>query len=410
MKVGFGKSEVIFPPEIFPNPRERYTGVHDAPLVHTLLMEDRERYCFVFMDLVDPGDWGLIRSEIADRTGITGEHILLILSHPLTTPHCMHPEECKTPEELYADALLRSSIKSAVLTSVEKGSERMVEAKAGVGSTACLIHANRLTETAAGYDQALNMEGETDPTIPVIVFRDMEDRLLGVIYTVNTSPAVMENARLSDDSRLVSGDLASCSARILEERFQIHAVYTTGASADQWPILRALSSFEKNGVIITENHMENGYAYLTALSERLADQVGRAAQRIAAAPLTNPLRLNRITMQLPAHKRLPPSEVRTVSRTVSFEEEGTILLNSYVLRLGRTAIIGCQPEICVETAKALKQGSAYQNTVLMEFVNGTADYMASKDLYEKAAPQSKKGCFMPGAAELFVNRMLKELS
>ena len=105
----------------------------------------------------------------------------------------------------------------------------------------------------------------------------------------------------------------------------------------------------------------------------------------------------------------PPPAVRAVTRSVSFEEEGTLLLNSYVLKLGDTVIVGCQPEICVKTARELKAALSPYRVILMEFVNGTADYMASRELYEKAAPQSKKGCFMPGAAELFVKEMAEQI-
>lgn len=79
---------------------------------------------------------------------------------------------------------------------------------------------------------------------------------------------------------------------------------------------------------------------------------------------------------------------------------------------GDIAIVCCKPEVCVKTLQEIRDNSPFSHTILLEFTNNHANYMVTRDLYEKCAPQSRKGYFAAGAAERFsedVSEFLHEI-
>lgn len=410
MKIGIGRAEIVFPQEIFPNPRERYTGVHDCPLTHAMVVEAGERFCFVFLDLVDPGDWDQVRSAAAAAAEVPYDNTVIHTSHVLSTPHCMHRDEYHNEEERIHDEQQRSVILEAVLQAVEEAKNSLEEVQVGVGAVNCGINANRVLETAEGYVQGINEQGETDHTVPVICIRDMEGTLKGVLYNVNTAAAVLEGSRCSDDSRLVSGDIASGSERLLEEQWDARAIYTIGASGDQWPLLRAVWDYQDSrGRLRTIDYQEQGFLMVELMSRRLAQAVSQAIGEIPCRSTAAEASLHKLELSFPGHKRLPPPEMRKVTRTVTFEPDGEVKTDVYVFTVGDTAIIGCEPELCVSTMRQIREQSPFKHTILMEFTNGLADYMVTRDLYEKCAPQCKKGRFYAGAAEQLQQKVVQFL-
>ncbi len=408
--VGAGEAKIQFPKEVFPNPRENYTGVHDDPLAHVLIVDSGERYCFIFLDLVDPGDWDAVRSCAAEELGIPVEQVILHTTHVLSTPHCTKADEISDDAERVRDQLQRQTVLEAVQRAVKQAEVSVVPAQVGVGTTICGLNANRILETKDGYEQGICETGKTDHHVPIICIRDMEGNMLALIYTVNTSGAVLEGSRLADGKRPVSGDIPSGSERILEEQFGTKAIYTTGVTGDQWPVLRAVWEHKgRDGILQTKDYGEQGFLMVELLSRRLAQAVAEEAPKISCSVPKGNLHLEEITLTLPGHEMVRPPQMRELTAPLEFTQSGEVQTTVYLLSLDDTLVIGCEPEICMETADEIRVASPYKNTIIMEFVNGLADYMATEDLYEKAAPQAKKGCFMPGSAELFVTQVLEHL-
>ncbi len=405
--VGAGEAKIHFPEEVFPNPREAYTDVHDDPPAHALIVDSGERYCFIFVDLVDPGDWKEVRKQAADELGISAERVILHTTHVLSTPHCTKAHEISDDAEAARDQLQRQTILDAVLEAVKEAEETVVPAQVGMGTAICSLNANRVLETEDGYEQGICEMGKSDHRVPVICIKDMDGNLIVLLYAVNTSGAILEGSRLADGRRPVSGDLPGNSERILEEQLGAKAIYMTAATGDQWPVLRAVWEHkDKDGHLVTEDYGEQGFFMVELLSRRLAQAVAEEVPQIACQVPEGDLSLKKVTLTFPGHEMVRPPQMRELTRPLNFKETGEVKTDVYLLTLGDTLLIGCEPEICVQTAEDIRDGSPYKNTVIVEFVNGLADYMATEDLYEKAAPQAKKGCFMPGSAELFVDKVL----
>ena len=397
---GMGEAAVHFPQQVFPNPREKYTDVHDEPLVHVLIIEDRERFAFAFADLVDPGDWESVRCLLAQAAGVEYENAVLHTSHVLSTPHCAR--EYKNEAERENDLLLRQAIIDAVCAAAEAAAADIEPVEFGIATAYSQINVNRVLETVDGYAEGTNEAGDSDHSVPVICIKRLDGTLKGVIYTVNCAAGVLENSRLSDGRRPVSGDIASGSERKLQERLGAQAVYTIGASGDQWQILRAVTDgLDKEGRQVKTDRGALGFEFVDILSERLAQSVALAVPCAEYADVSGTMELHHRSITLPGHKPLPPPEMRKITRHMEFEPGPDVTMDYAVFRAGDTAVIGCMPEICAASLRRIREGSPFKHTILMEFVNNHANYMVTKDLYEKCAPQSRKGNFAAGAAERF---------
>lgn len=403
---GFAGVPISFPASVFPNPKEQYTHVHDDPLVHVLILQDSERYVFAFADIVDPGDWDAARRTLAAAAGTPFENAVFHTSHVLSTPHCFRGEYPNEAER-EKDQLLRQTILTAITDAAKAAVSNLEPVSVGIGYTYSRINVNRVLETADGYTEGTNEAGPTEHTVPILCFKDRNGKLKGILYTVNTAAGVLEHSRLSDGSRPVSGDIASASERKLSQWLGVPAAYTLGASGDQWQILRAVEDgLDPQGQPYKIDRMEQGFDFVDILSTRLAQSVMRELPSVV--PLEEPVRakLYTRTVTLPAHKELPPPQARKITRSVSFEPAPDVQMEYHVFCIGNAAVICCKPEVCVKTLQDIWEGSPFTHTILLEFTNNHANYMVTRDLYEKCAPQSRKGYFAAGAAESFASDVI----
>lgn len=406
---GFVGVPISFPASVFPNPKENYTHVHDDPLVHVLVIEDKDRFAFAFADIVDPGNWDTARQTLADATGARVENTVFHTSHVLSTPHCFRGEYPSEAEQK-KDLLLRESILNAISIAAQKAVANMEPVAVGVGYAYSQINVNRVLETVDGYAEGTNEAGPSDHTVPIICFKKQDGTLKGILYTVNTAAGVLEHSRLSDGSRPVSGDIASASERKLEKWLGVPSAYTLGASGDQWQILRAVEDgLDAQGKQYKTDLMEQGFVFVDALSTRLAQSVMQGLSSVVYSTESPNVTLHTRTVTLPAHKELPPPMARKITRSVTFESAPDVQMEYHVFCIGETAIICCKPEVCVKTLQDIRSKSPFAHTILLEFTNNHANYMVTEDLYEKCAPQSRKGYFAAGAAEFFAKDVIEFL-
>lgn len=398
---GFAGVPISFPPGIFPNPKENYTHVHDDPQVHVLVMEDNERFAFAFAGIVDPGDWDAARKAVAAAANVPAENVVFHTSHVLSTPHCFRGEY-PNAEEKEKDTLLRKTILDAISAAARKAAASMEPVSVGISYACSRINVNRVLETADGYAEGTNEAGPTDHTVPVLSFWNSNGDLKGMVYTVNTAAGVLERSKLSDGRRPVSGDIAAASERKIKALLDVPAAYALGASGDQWQILRAVEDgLDAQGKQYKVDHMEQGFDFVEILSTRLAQSVARALSSAECIGQNLNPKLYTRTITLPAHKELPPPQAMKITRSVTFEPAPDVRMEYHVFCLGDIAIVCCKPEVCVKTLQEIRENSPFAHTILLEFTNNHANYMVTRDLYEKCAPQSRKGYFAAGAAELF---------
>lgn len=217
-----------------------------------------------------------------------------------------------------------------------------------------------------------------------------------------TAAGVLERSKLSDGRRPVSGDIAAASERKIKALLDVPAAYALGASGDQWQILRAVEDgLDAQGKQYKVDHMEQGFDFVEILGARLAQSVMRALSSVEHIGQNPDPKLYTRTVTLPAHKELPPPQAMKITRSVTFEPVPDVQMEYHVFCLGDIAIVCCKPEVCVKTLQEIRENSPFSHTILLEFTNNHANYMVTRDLYEKCAPQSRKGYFAAGAAELF---------
>ena len=97
-KAGAATVKVHFPEEMFPlPPSENFIGVHDAPNIHVVIFEGRERYVLAAYDLCDLCDKKAITALLSTRLDTDPDRIIIHSVHTLSSPHCRHNEEADTP-------------------------------------------------------------------------------------------------------------------------------------------------------------------------------------------------------------------------------------------------------------------------------------------------------------------------
>lgn len=409
---GFAGVPISFPTGIFPNPKENYTHVHDDPQVHVLVLEDNERFAFAFAGIVDPGDWDAARKSVAVAANVPAENVVFHTSHVLSTPHCFRGEY-PNAEEKEKDTLLRKTIFDAISSAAREAAASMEPVSVGISYAYSRINVNRVLGTADGFAEGTNEAGPTDHTVPILSFWKANGDLKGMVYTVNTAAGVLERSKLSDGLRPVSGDIAAASERKIRELLDVPASYALGASGDQWQILRAVEDgLDAQGKQYKVDRMEQGFDFVEILSTRLAQSVMRALSSAECIGQNLDPKLYTRAVTLPAHKELPPPQAMKITRSVTFEPAPDVRMEYHVFCLGDIAIVCCKPEVCVKTMQEIRENSPFSHTILLEFTNNHANYMVTRDLYEKCAPQSRKGYFAAGAAELFakdVSEFLHEI-
>lgn len=410
IQAGFSGVPIFFLSSIFPNPKENYTHVHDDPMIHVLILQDKERFAFAFADIVDPGDWDTARQTLADAAGVPFANAIFHTSHVLSTPHC-YRGEYPNEAERKKDLLLRKTILDSISCAARKAAANMEPVSVGVGYTYSQINVNRVLETVDGYTEGTNEAGPSDHTVPIICFKKQDGALKGILYTVNTAAGVLEHSKLRDGRRPVSGDIASASERKLEEWLGVPAAYTLGASGDQWQILRAVEDgLDPQGKPYKLDRMEQGFDFVDILSTRLAQAVMQGLSSVVYSDENPFAKLYTRTVMLPAHKELPPPLARKITKSVCFEPAPDVQMEYHVFCIGDAAIVCCKPEVCVKTLQEIRNHSPFTHTILLEFTNNHANYMVTEDLYEKCVPQSRKGYFAAGAAELFAEDVSAFLS
>jgi len=400
-----GETAINFPDMVFPNPVEKYTGVHDAPYVHVLILEDTHKYIFVSFDLIDPAGWDEHRNRLAEKFKIKPDYIMLHTSHAVSTPHSGRPEEFVTDREKEGRKLFHDAIHQATEEAASEAEKNLKSAVFGIGYAESHINASRVLDTKKGCIQAANEKGKSDHTIPVLSIKDAEDgKYIGILFNVNTAPSVLENSK-EGDTRLVSGDMASPAERMIKRITGAPAAYTTGASADQCPILTAVWDYMDDMGNMQKMMMpELGFSMSTLLGMRLASSVLQILPDISCSPVSSGLHMCKKVFALPGHMPFPPK-----SKNLPFVPGPDVQSEVYFFYTDQTVIIGCRQEVCVSTLQNIRTHSPFQNTILLDFFNGMAGYMVTKDLYEKNYPSCRKGNFAAGAAEVFEKYIIEFL-
>lgn len=403
LRVGAGEAKIDYAPETFPTGGgENYTGVHDYPYVHVIALEHcGSRYAILAIDIVVIPDADRLKDLTARELGIDPSNIVITNAHVLTTPHL--PHNPKSDTERHVGELMRQALEQAVLSATSMAKSALRPAVFGYGCGHTNFNVNRVIKTDQGWDQGTCDEGDTDPSLPVFRFDDLDGNTIAIMYIVNCAAGMLEHTHSDDGGRLVSNDIAGASQQFVKQEFPgCVAIYLAGATGDQWQSLRGMFGVVgRHGVYRERDLGDKGWLLLELMGERLGQQIVRTADSICCKDV-DVLTLSMRQISLPGRVDIPPDHSHPGKQNPIIKGEDVRTMVS-IMTFDGVAWVGATPEIQVKTVRAIKESSPFEHTAFSGWTNDGASscgsYMATDEMYDMKTYQSKKSRFYLGAAQ-----------
>ncbi|NIA13805.1 MAG: hypothetical protein GWP08_06965 [Nitrospiraceae bacterium] len=419
---------------------ERFnTGTHDPLQAKAIVFQQGdEKAALVFCDII-----GIVR-EVSDRaraiaskrTGIPASNILIAATHSHTGPlyagairDRFHEqavaEHGKDPHEAiaYADTLTATLVETIAAA---QAAARPVSLTSGTAQETTLSFNRRFHMKGGGpvrfnpgklNPNILRVAGPIDPDVGILLARDAQgnqplfaltvfalhlDTVGGTDYSADYPQYLEQGLRSELGDGLVS-------------------VFGIGTCGDI------------NHVDVSHGRPQKGQVEAKRIGTKLAATVLDAlpglatagAPALAARSVTVDVPLRACTPEEVAQARIDMAHVGdgavpfldrvTAYRIVSQASRGSaaIPLEVQVFRLdGRTAIVGLPGEVFVDLGLAIKAGSPFENTLVVELTNDYAQYIPTRKAFAEGSYETVNSIVASGGGEMLADaavRLLKEL-
>ena len=390
LKAGAGVGTIEFDPDIFPT--EGFDGtINDDPHVRILLLEAGEKAAIVSCELVNTPEaviTGIIEM-IADQVDVPEDNIWVHSTHAITTPH--NPGN---------DAVL-----AAAEIALEQALESYAPAKMGVGTVECDVNANRNIETPEGVvGGPYYGRGSTEysnKTMTILRFDGEDGEPIAFFMSYGIKPTAIDNSEMKEGTRVISADVPGKACTMVEEEFGAPCLFCMPAAGDQYPKEMAVY-YDLNE---ETNHMEEvdlGVEAGLEIMNRLGDEMGQAAIELAGS-----IECEADESMVSASADSFVASERRMTKVNDVEVEVS------TLRLGDIAFVGFKQELDAQTEKEIQEGSAFEHTMLISFLNGDGKYMPHDAAYDyndgKGTYEVLKSGFERGTAEHLVELALELL-
>lgn len=421
MRVGAGNAVIAFQEELLP--LEGFCGIHDLPKISVLVVEGTQKVVIVSVEIVMLWDDFLdkCRKAAAKATNTQEEHVWIHVTHAITTPHAPggpliglggdivsgkngrdgeDRERVLEKRALYEDTIYRALMEAL------KNADKMLEAKLYVGTGECDLIEGRDIETPDGWWIGVKGSGESNETMTILVFKDMQEHVIAALISYGMKPCVIDNAQMDVNKRLISADAPGLCCRELEMRFGVPVLYCTAAAGDRIPVKTAwYDKVGADGKIETVDlGVEKGIEFakdIGLLMAQTAEKIMNGAKEMPVTAVSH-----RASSFLWDTKRRVPMHPY---RDLTFTREGSAEVPVEVISLGDVALVGGKPEINTITEKQLQERSGFKYTLYLSMVGGGMKYMPDAASYDRLSWESLASMLMPGAAERFVEVAIRLL-
>ena len=378
LKVGAGRSEIVFPEAMFPM-EEGFVSIHDNPHARVMLMERGDQVAVVSLELIIcPKDCvDEIKRIISEKTGTPQENVWVHVTHVFCTPHAPRDPENRA---LFCDAVV-----TAVTAATNQAAETLREAKIGVGTGKTSVIANCNVKTKDGYMAGLNGEGPSDPALTVLRAESLDGTVIGLLFACAAKSYCADVSR-GTGGREITSDFTGYAAATLEKEIGAPALFFMTAAGDQHPVKAAMDVAVKDDG--TYETIDLGVREGLKIAEELGAVFAGEVIAVASSVICD---------------KLDVKVICTGSTyTWATRDGGEAEIAVEAMRIGDTAFIGVMQEINCATALELKEASPFENTVLMTFVNGDRYYMPDAKAYEINTVETKRTGLIAGGAERLV--------
>lgn len=367
--------------------------------------------CDVLMltrDLLDP-----VKEEIAKSCGIPPEQVLI------NTTHTHHAPSTVTVHGYQRDELFCQRVQQAIVQAVQQANARLAEGEStfsfwlgeesSVGQNSRLLLRDGTSYWIGPRDDTVRPTGPFDPELPVLVFRDPQQKLKALWFNHSTHTIGTRSGNVRSPS------FYGLAAQELEQELGGTVGFLEGASG----------STHNLGVPCDEAVIRIKNAVRDALEQARP----RAVTRLAAVmkPLT--FQVRRFDERKEDHavvayctKRVPREaegiiEVFRQQRKVLASQQGqTRTTWVQVLLIGDVAIVGIPGELFTKLGQDIKRRSPFRYTYIAELANDWIGYLPDREAFQVGGYQTWTGLHSfvePGTGEAIVDeavRMLHDLA
>lgn len=411
-RAGAGKATVSF--EGLRWPVDGFTGLHDAPQVRVLLMEQEgARYAIVVMDLtsIDDALVTAAKSELTALAGVPAEHCRVCASHTFSVPHVFPASHLPDGTDAAQNSLLLTRYTRALQTAAGMAAGRLQPARTGAGSGESHISVNRDQHYPDGWWLGVDRDGYSDPGLGVLRIDDLAGKPLAVVFNYSVQPSVTEGAVSGNNGLQISSDLAGATSRYIEQHTgnDTVALFLVGAAGDQAPVDKAVrENVLPGGQVTRQVNSDSAWRLLSQLSQRLGADTVALLQSIRTREPAG-LRVHRQTLQLPGLNYSPQhGPVGPVTRYNYPAGSQTALPVSYMV-LGDLVWIGLQPELSARTGAEIRRQSPFRVTLISTLVDGGDKYLPDALSYDRMTYEARSSFYARGGAELASQAIIKTL-
>jgi hypothetical protein len=379
----------------------------------------------VVCDLIglESEDTGAVRKEIERRTGIPAAHVMICCTHTHTGPVLTaRPSLEMYPDEAYM-AVLRRKLSDVVQLADQRKSPASL--RAGSGHVEGIAFNRRYwmkdgtlrTNPPYKSEEIARRAGPIDPELGMLLVSDEAGRPVALVNVYALHPDEIGGTGFS-------ADYGGVESRILKQVLDASCVVAcpNGCCGD----------INHIDFISGDDRFRHGVMAAERSGSTLAGEAIR--QLVSLWPVEEPV-LAAGSQSLQAQLRVPDDEeLAWAEMMVKNEMDGgfdvhgldivaahrmlaikglglsEMTLEVSAITVGDVALVGLPGEIFVELGLAIKDGSPFPRTQVMELCNATPGYVPTEKAYGEGGYEATNSRFQPGTGEALVEAAVELLN
>lgn len=383
------------------------TGTHDSLFASALYFAgDKQKALLITADLIGFPTVMVdtLKSQIAARTGVPRDNILLIAEHNHGGP-AIHVYEDQLPA---ANEDYIRELKQKLVGLAAQAVSNPVPFRMAIAKGVCGLNVNRRAVFAdGGVWLGRNPDGACDHELDVVSFTNESGRLLAVMINWPCHGTVS-----GQDNYQITGDWPAAAARYIRRFAGSGAVVavTAGASANINPIYGPGNDFSEVEAVGYHVGLETWKLLAPAVAEPAPGGSAPAPLRGAAgfAGAAHPVRsveMISTTLNFPGKKPWKDRFPET-----SYPSGSEVPLRITGLKLDDLVLCGISGELMTEMGLAIKAASPYTSTIIVTHCNGASGYICTDKAFSEGGYEPKVSHLMPGVEQPLVAKCLELIS
>lgn len=370
LTVGAAKMNITPPAGMFPFHSEHeaypYVSIHDTLYARAIVMDNgRKRAVLIELDEVQVPDPEALTQEVADAAGVTGEDVIICVSHTHST---LHPGGNDSRLQPVTDLIKRQAV-AAVTTAVDKLEPAFVSF---IRSEAYVnINNGEMAQSGRRYDD----HAFSDKTLDIVRFCRPGGDAIALVVNYPTHAEVMFRSVSKDGGYEITGDLPGRIAQIMEGREDAPIVLTTaGAEGDQQPLF---TSRQRTTAQDSFDHGAGGWTIVDILAHRLVDAIDEAIAKMPSGD-------DEVVLTAMSAKAVVPGQHRhrdSATGAVVDEPAADVHIPISRIRLNDIAFSSVGADIASSVGVAIRDASTVRNTMLITCAAGAVGYILPDEMY-----------------------------